>query len=219
MRPRRWRSLRNCSHWAALSPVARRQSTTSFLPVGPQAEGDQHRAAQGAGPGLAGQHHPVEHEHRVLVRQRAAVEGGDRRIEGLGDLADRSGADPPAQHRQQGAGHLAGRQPEDEAGQDHAVDVAGPAGIGAQHGERAVAPGARHMELDVAQLGQQVTGIRTIAPVRLSARGHLIQVAVDRRRHAPGQDALQGLAGRPAVVLAPFDPLRLHGLHHPERTR
>jgi hypothetical protein len=32
------------------------------------------------------------------------VEGGDRRIEGLGNLADRAGADPPAQD---GSGALA----------------------------------------------------------------------------------------------------------------
>jgi hypothetical protein len=97
--------------------------------------------------------------------------------------------------------------------------VAGAPGIGAQHGQRAVAPGARHLELDVAQLGQQVAAIGAVAPVRLLARGHLIQVVVDRRRHAAGQDALQGIAGRPAVVLAPLDPFGLHGLHHPERSR
>ena len=42
---------------------------------------------------------------------------------------------------------------------------------------------------------------------------------IDLGRHATGQDAFQGIAGGPPVVLAPFDPLRLHGLHHSHRRR
>lgn len=52
-----------------------------------------------------------------------------------------------------------------------------------------------------------------------AAPGHLRKMVVDRRGHPPLQRRLErGRRGVP-VILAPLDPLRLHGLHHPERTR
>jgi hypothetical protein len=97
--------------------------------------------------------------------------------------------------------------------------MAGAPGIGAHHRERVVAPGARHCELDVAQIGQQVTRVRPVAPVGRVASPHRSQMAVDRGIHASRQDRLEGITRRPAVVLAPVDPLRLHSLHHSERSR
>jgi nucleoside-diphosphate-sugar epimerase len=82
--------------------------------------------------------------------------------------------------------NLAGREPEQESGEDHPVDVLGPPGIGLHHLERAEGAGARHVELDLPELGEQ------------PARGAAI---------APG--------GSP-VILVPFHVLGLHGLHHRE---
>ena len=44
-------------------------------------------------------------------------------------------------------------------------------------------------------------------------------MAIDPGRHPALQNVLQGLGDGGAIVPAPFDPLRLHGLHNPERTR
>ena len=190
-----------------------------LLAVGPEPEGHQHRAADGAGAGLARKHHAIEHQDRVDVLERPAVEGGDRRIQGLGDLAHRGRADPPAEDRQQGDGDLAGAEPKHEAGQDHAVDMGRAAGVGAHHRERAPAPGARHAKLDLSELGHQPAAIAAVAPVGFRQPIRRLQMAIDPGRHPTLQNVLQGRGGGGAIVLAPFDPLRLHGLHHPERMR
>lgn len=177
-----------------------------LLAIRAEAEGHQHRPPDRPGAGLARKHHAVEHEDGVLVLERAAVERCHGGIEDLGDFTDCCGADPPAEHRQQSARDLARGEPQHEARQDHAIDVSGAPGIGAHHGERAVAPRARHAELDVAQLGQQVAGVRPVAPIGLTAFGHLFEVTVDRGLHPAGQNRLQGVSGRPPIVLTPFDP-------------
>lgn len=94
------------------------------------------------------------------------MERRDGGIELLGDLADRAGADPPAQHGQERGSHLAGTEPEHKAGQDHAIDMAGAPGISAHHRERAVALGARNLKLDVPQPSQEIAGYN---PLRRSA--------------------------------------------------
>ena len=178
----------------------------------------QHRALDGAGAGLAAQYHAVEHECRVDVVQGPAVEGLDGGIEGLGDLAHGAGADPPAEDRRQRDGHLAGAEAEHEAGQDHAVDMGRPPGVGAHHLKRAIGPRARDPELDLAELGHQPAAVAAVAPVGRRARRHLVEVTVDAVGHLALQNILQGRGAAMPVIIAPFDPVALHGLHHPERT-
>ena len=160
------------------------------------------------------------------------MEGGDGGIELPGHLADgsplrgdhrrsplgaRRGADRLTEDRQQRPGHLARRQAEHEAGEDHPVDVGHAAGVGLDHPERAERAGARHGELDPAELGQQPASVAAVAPVGLAAFGDPLEMPIDGRGHAPLEQLGQGLAGSTAVVLAPFDVLSLHGLHHSER--
>jgi hypothetical protein len=64
-----------------------------------------------------------------------------------------------------------------------------------------------------------VTSSKAGAPVGLAQPFPLLQMTVHRRRHPPLQDLLQSLSSGPSVIFAPFDPLRPHGLHHPERAR
>ena len=49
---------------------------------------------------------------------------------------------------------LEGNQLAVDRGEDHAVDVRGAARVGTHDRDRAETPGARHRQLDVAQLGQ-----------------------------------------------------------------
>ncbi len=71
-----------------------------LLAVRAQAQRHQHRPAQRAHAGLAAQDHAIEHQDPILVLQGPAMERGDRGVEGLGDLAHRGGADPPAEDGQ-----------------------------------------------------------------------------------------------------------------------
>ena len=189
-----------------------------LLAVRPDPQGHQHRALERPGPGLAREHHAVEHEYRILVLQRPAMEGGDRPVQGLGHLAHRAGADPSAEHRGERRRNLAGRQPEHEAGQDHAVDVAGSTGVGAHDSQGAETPCARYRKFDVAKLGHEMTAVRAVAPVALVQRCHLGKMAIDPGRHAFLKNVLERRARRASVILAPFDPFGLHDLHHPKRT-
>ena len=136
----------------------------------------------------------------------------------LGHLAHRAGADPSAEHRGERRRNLAGRQPEHEAGQDHAVDVAGSTGVGAHDSQGAETPCARYRKFDVAKLGHEMTAVRAVAPVALVQRCHLGKMAIDPGRHAFLRNVLERRARRASVILAPFDPFGLHDLHHPKRT-
>jgi hypothetical protein len=115
--------------------------------------------------------------------------------------------------------HLAGRQPEHEAGQDGAVDLARAPGVGAQHLGRAVAPGARHAQLDVAQLAQQMPPVMAVAPVRLVVHAETIEPGMHDLVHTPFDDRGQCLAAERAIALAPLEPVGLHRLHHRKRLR
>ena len=117
-------------------------------------------------------------------------------VQQLGDLADRGGADPLAQDGHQRFADLAGRQPECEAGQDQAVDVALAAGVGLQHGHRAEAPSARHAQLEVAERGQEVAPIGAVAPVAHPVALGLRQVTPHLALHVLLQDPAQGLAAQ-----------------------
>ena len=108
---------------------------------------------------------------------------------------------------------------EHEAGQDQAVDVGAAARVGPHHHKRREAARARDAQLDGAELGHQPAPVAAVAPVGLLAQRHLLEVAIDALGHPALQDILERDAGGLPVVLAPFDPLRLHCLHHPERAR
>jgi hypothetical protein len=142
------------------------------------------------------------------------MEGGHGGVELLGHGAHGRRADRPTQDRQERARHLAGREPEHEAGQDHAIDVSGAAGIGPHHLERAAGPRARHVQLDHAELGQQVTAIAAVAAIGLAKLGHELKMLVDRLVHPTFQQLSERLPGTGAIILAPFHALCLHGLQH-----
>lgn len=185
----------------------------------PEAERHQHWPADGAGAGPAGEHDPVEHQHAIALPQRPGMEGGNHRIELLGHRADRGRTDRPAEHRQQRLRDLAHRQTKDKAGQDHAVDLLGTARISAQHADRREAAGARYRQLDVAQLGQQMSPIAAIAPVGPVERSHPIKVLVDRLPHLRLEDRSNRIPAQSPIALAPFQPLCLHSLHQLEGPR
>ncbi len=191
----------------------------SLRPSGPEPERHQHRPPQGSHAGLALQHHAVQHQHRIAVRERPGMKRGHRGIQCLGHPAHGAGTDRLAQHRQQRLGHLAGRQTQQKAGQDHAIDMLGPPGIGLHHGDRIEPPGARHLQLDPAELGQQVAHITAIAPISRPGGGDLRQVPIDPQGHLPLQDLGQRQPAGRAIILAPIVALQLHCLDHLERPR
>ena len=93
------------------------------------------------------------------------------------------------QDRQQRLAHLAGGQTEHEAGQDHAVERRGAARIGAHHRDRRKPPSARHRQLDLAQLAQQMAPVGAVAPVGLVEHRHALQMLVNRASHLVLHDA------------------------------
>jgi hypothetical protein len=142
------------------------------------------------------------------------VEGGDRGIELPGHGAHRGGTDRAAEDRQERDGHLAGREAEQKAGEDHAVDVFGAPGIGPHHLECAEAAGTRHGQLDVAELGQQPAVIAAVAAVGLAKLRHALEVLVDQLLHPTFEQLGQRVAGTGAIILAPFHAFGLHRLQH-----
>jgi hypothetical protein len=161
-----------------------------------QTERHQHRSCQRAGAGLAPEHHAIQEQHAVLIFQRPAVECGDGGIELPGHSAHRGRADRPAEHRQERGGHLAGREPENEARQDHAIDAIRPPGIDPHHLERAEGPGARYVQLDHAELGERPARVPAVAPVGLAEFGHAFEVLVDQLAQSGLPAARQAPAGR-----------------------
>jgi hypothetical protein len=113
---------------------------------------------------------------------------------------------------------LRGRQPEGEAGEDHAVEVRRAPGIGPHHLERTEGAGARHGELEVAEFGEQVTAIAAVAAIGGAEFGHALEVLINHLPHAAFEQRPQSVAGALPKVLAPLDAFGLHGLHHPERS-
>jgi hypothetical protein len=103
-------------------------------------------------------------------------------------------------------------QAEHEAGEDQALEMMGAPGVGPNHLERAERPRARHGELDLAELGQQPAPVAAVASVGLAARGDALEMPVDDRGHARLEQLGQRLARCQAVVLAPRQIFRLHGL-------
>ena len=139
-----------------------------------------------------------------------------RGIQRLGHPAHGARTDRLAQHRQQRLAHLAGRQPQQEAGQDHAIEMLGPPGIGLHHGDRIEPPGARHLELDAAQLGHQLADITAVAPIRRASGRHLRQVSIHPQGHLPLQNLGQRRSAGSAIIFAPIVILQTHRLDHRE---
>lgn len=96
-----------------------------LLAVGPETQGHQHRPADGAGAGLAGEHYAIEHQGGIACLRRPAVEGLDRHVQRPGHPAHRRGAHLLAENGEQHLAHLAGRKPQNEGGQDHPVELRG----------------------------------------------------------------------------------------------
>ena len=136
----------------ALGP--RQAVVDDLLPaVGTQAEDYRHRALEGAGAGLAAEHHA--HQGLVAIGQRAA--SLDRRVQG--HPADGCRRNRAAEQRQQGLVDLAGGQ--HKAGQDRAVDLRSAPGVAPDHGDGTA--GARDLQLD-----SSLSRLRRQAPLRRS---------------------------------------------------
>jgi hypothetical protein len=217
--PRRIRSPRKPSRAAALSAGAGRKVDDLLAPVRAQPERDQDRTAHGAGAGLARRHHPVAHQRLIAVGQRPGVDRGRRRVQPPSHRARGRGAHRPAQHRQERLADLARRQPEREAGQDHAVDLLDPPGVGVHDRVGAEAPGPGHRKLDIAEFAQQMAAGEAVAAVRLVPRRAPGQVVLDRLRHASLDQLDHRLARQRPVALAPRQSLNPHRPHNLERTR
>jgi len=125
----------------------------------------------------------------------------------------RCGAYRAAEQGKQGLAHLAGREPEHEAGQDDPVNLSRAPRIGAQNLNRAVASGAGNAEFNVAELGEKVPSVVPVAAVGSVLGRELLEMAIDRRRHLIFDDLLQGLTAKRAIALAPIQTVRLHRLH------
>ena len=214
MSPRRCSAVRKCSPLGGALAAGELEVDDLLAAVVADAERHQHRPFEGAGAGLAGQHHAVEHQRLVGVLQRPAMERRDRLVQGFGDPAHGGGRDRPSEQGEQDLADLAGRQPEHEAGQDRAVDLRGAPCIALQDLARAIVSGARHAELDVAELAQQVTGIAAVAPVAQGAAIEGVEPAVHRLGHPALDDLDQRLAAERPVALAPVQSVCLHLLHH-----
>jgi hypothetical protein len=63
---------------------------------------------------------------------------------------------------------------EQKAGEDHSVYVLGAPGVGADDLERAEGAGARHLQLDHAELGEQPSRVSAVAPVGRAELGHAL---------------------------------------------
>jgi Acyltransferase family len=78
---------------------------------------------------------------------------------------------------------------------------------------RAIAPGPRNVELDIAEFGQEMAPIITIATIGSIVSLEPLEIAVHRRRHLIFDDFLQGLPAKGTITLAPLQTVRLHCLH------
>jgi hypothetical protein len=83
--------------------------------------------------------------------------------------------------------------------------------------ERAEGPRARDVELDHAELGEQPACVTAVAPIGPAELGHELEVLIDQLVHAAAPQLGDRLTGALPIVLAPFDAVGLHGLHHPKR--
>jgi hypothetical protein len=66
--------------------------------VGPYPQDHQDRPTHCSGPGLSREHDPVEDQYPIALLDRPAMEGRNRSVEGLADVAHRAGADRLPEH-------------------------------------------------------------------------------------------------------------------------
>jgi hypothetical protein len=78
--------------------------------------------------------------------------------------------------------------------------------------------GARHRQLDGAELGQQPARGAAVAAIGLAELGHALEVLLDQLVHPAFKQLGERLLGSAAIVLAPFEAFGLHGLHHRKRS-
>ena len=130
-----------------------------------------------------------------------------------------AGRDRTSEQSQQDLADLARREPQHEAGQDGAVDLRRAPCIALQNTGRAEVLGARHVELDVAELAQQAAPVGAVAPVAHRAGVQVVEPAVHRLGHPALNDLGQRLAAERAITLAPVQSACLHLLHHLKRLR
>lgn len=71
--------------------------------------------------------------------------------------------------------------------------------------------------LQAKMFGQDAPPVGSVAPVGRRAFRHAQKMRIDRLVHTVLDDRGQGFTGERPIVLAPFEPIRLHGLHHRER--
>ena len=109
--------------------------------------------------------------------------------------------------RQQDLAHLAGTEPEYEAGQDDSVDLGRAPCIALQHLGRAEVAGAGYAELDVAELAQQMARIGAVTAVAHGAAVETVEPVIDRFRHPALDDLAKRLAAQRAVALAPLQAI------------
>lgn len=70
------------------------------------------------------------------------------------------------------------------------------------------------MELDVAELGEQVPAIAAIAPVGLAELGQALEALIEQLLHPTFEQLGERVAGTGAIILAPFHACGLHRLQH-----
>jgi hypothetical protein len=148
------------------SEFARRQAEVDDLlfAIRAQAQSNENRATERSGAGLAGKHHAIKHEHLVAVLQRSATEGGHATSSVLAtwltvsaligrpridsNVSPTSRVDSPSTKAER-----------------ITQSISGVRRIDSYHLDRTVAPCTRHIEFDVAQLGQQMALIVAITAV------------------------------------------------------
>lgn len=81
----------------------------------------------------------------------------------------------------------------------------------------AEAAGARHTELDIAELGHQPTCVEAVASVADLAPSHVVQEVSDEIAHPRPEHVLHSNPASGPIDLVPFDPPDLNRLHHPQR--
>jgi hypothetical protein len=63
-----------------------------------------------------------------------------------------------------------------------------------------------------------LAAIAAVASVSFAELGHALEVLVDQLAHPAFEELGERVASTGAIILAPFDALCLHGLHHPKRS-
>lgn len=147
------------------------------------------------------------------------MKGGNHRIELLGNRAHRRWADGRPRIGSSASLTLRTESPRTKQARIMLVELLGTPRIGAHDRDRRKAAGARHRELDLAQLAQQIRRYEPLRRVGLIERRHPIQMLVDCVTHLAGENEGDRRAAKTTIALAPLQTLRLHCLHQLECLR